>query len=201
MGMKNSLRKNDLLGMYPEILGRPMRSITSLPDFVAWAKEVNFCAPSTKRWCDLQDIYARSVEKDLISWYVSKESENDRRLLLFSVYKCMGEDPFMRFVNYYALQKAQEKIREWESVYNEELDSRHKDLRKLESEAREKLHNLEMRELSEPVWRKSAYKKIRALREIQEKWAVRLRAQEKTITDLYNKLAEKNGKPKRMISV
>jgi hypothetical protein len=197
------LAKRDLLHMYPEIFGRPMKSITSLQEFVAWAKEVNLTAMSTKKWCDLQDIFAHSERKSLIGWYLSKEAQADSQLLLFAIYKNQGELPFMEFVRKQARQFAEEAIHQWEAEYDKEIAKREQSLKAWEDKVSKREAQLLNRDKFEPAWRKSAFKKIKDLRGNVEFYKTLYNGSEARIRELEAKLAiaETPKKPKRMISV
>ena len=182
-----------------------MKSITSLQEFVAWAKEVNLCPHSTKRWCDLQDIFAHSDGQALISWYLSKEAEGDRRLLLFGVYKNQGDDAFIMFTTSFAQNEARKQIKIWEVEYDKEFTARMKDMNELTANLNERELKLSQREKEQPEWRKAAYKRINILQNrIKVNTGKRLVLID-LVKELQAQLKEEkkkaNGRPKRMISV
>jgi len=74
-------------------------------DFIEWAKEVNTSMGSTKRHCDLQDIFARSDIKTLLFAFL--ENEIDKQLLIFSIGKSQGSDVSFRFMKAWARKQAQ----------------------------------------------------------------------------------------------
>jgi len=182
-----------------------MKSITSLQEFVAWAKEVNLCPHSTKRWCDLQDIFAHSDSQALISWYLSKEAEGDRRILLFSVYKNQGDDAFIRFTTSFAHNEARKQIKTWEAEYDKEYSERFKELNDLTAKLNERELKLSQREKDQPEWRKAAYKRINELQSRiklnTEKRLVLIDRVKELEAQLREEKQKASGRPKRMISV
>ena len=182
-----------------------MKSITSLKDFVDWAKEVNLCAHSTKRWCDLQDIFAHSDGQALISWYLSKEADADRRFLLFGVYKNQGDDKFISFSAAFAHDQAIKQIRVWEAEYEKEYSERFKELNDLTAKLNERELKLSKREKEQPEWRKAAYKRINELQNRikvnTEKRLVLIDRVKELEAQLREEKQKASGRPKRMISV
>jgi len=182
-----------------------MKSITSLQEFVAWAKEVNLCPHSTKRWCDLQDIFAHSDGQALLDWYLSKEAEGDRHLLLFSVYKNQGDDAFIRFTTSFAKNEARKQINSWEAEYDKEFTDRMKEINSLTATLNERERKLAQREKEQPEWRKAAYKRINILQNRikvnTDKRLVLIDLVKELGAQLKEEKQKANGRPKRMISV
>ena len=74
-----------------------MKQICDLNDFLYWAKQVNLCF-STTGLPDLQDIFARSDYKKLHKIFMEAEY-NDRRHMIFGIYKAMSDDVFFDYIN------------------------------------------------------------------------------------------------------
>lgn len=78
--------------------------IESAQDFITWARDVNTTI-NAKRRCDLQDVFARSDSKALLSMFL--DSENEKQLLTFAICKCQGEEVAYRFMKSWARKQAQ----------------------------------------------------------------------------------------------
>jgi len=74
------------------------KKIENITDFLQWAKQVNLCF-SSKGMPDLQDEFARTDRKVLQDIFIGAE-QNDRRLLLFGIYKAMSDDVFFDYINH-----------------------------------------------------------------------------------------------------
>jgi hypothetical protein len=85
----------------PEMKAATMkiREITSPEEFNDWANRVNE-AYHNEYLHILQDIFARSKQDQLVEWF--NEDAGARKLRLFSIMKCMGEETTLEFVRKYA---------------------------------------------------------------------------------------------------
>ena len=127
--------------------------IESKEDFLAWCFLVNenMGAKTQLPICDLQDVFAHSDQK-IIKEHITEDfkSKLSIRMYLFAIYKAMGHDTFMDYMNFVAHLLA-----------NNEVDAVYKDVEKNWSEindARKALDNS----------KKSIYKKIGNLSKSKE---------------------------------
>lgn len=82
--------------------------IETAEEFGDWARRVN--TAQFKHLADLQDEFARSDTAQLLQWFIELEAE--RELLVFSVQKAMGSRMLLDFMQRYAREKAEERLRE-----------------------------------------------------------------------------------------
>jgi len=82
-----------------------MEKINSLKELLAWATEINQ-GVTVSRKCDLQDIYARTAQKDINKFFI--QSEIDRKLVICSVRNCITFDEVERLLTVLAQHKLED---------------------------------------------------------------------------------------------
>ena len=71
-----------------------MKTIENITDMIAWAEEVNLLVTTnTKRVCELQDVWGRSICNTLKRIYC-EELKGKRSLVTFAIHKIMSFDTF-----------------------------------------------------------------------------------------------------------
>jgi len=94
-----------------------MKTIQTIDDFMAWAREIN-SGISLARKCDMQDIYAHSKQSDINKLFI--DSNTDRKLVLCSVYNVMAYDEVERLLKVLAKHKTKELIEAGHEELNKE---------------------------------------------------------------------------------
>ena len=95
------------------------RSITDHKDLMDWAKEVNM--GNYKSVCDLQDIFARSDEKTLKTFFLDA-GKYDREMIVFAINKAMGQERMFEFVKTWARRQAEIVIRDNDKALDARFD-------------------------------------------------------------------------------
>jgi len=98
-----------------------MMMIENKQELLNWAKEVNVTAGSSKRHCDLQDVFARSSIEGLRNWYLEFEGF-DKQLVTFSIIKSQGEEVGFRFLKAWAYKQANICIEEYQKEYEKDVE-------------------------------------------------------------------------------
>lgn len=127
--------------------------IENLEQALDWAKRANEVC-STKVRVDLQDEFARSdvkIMEDIIRQAIGKDG---RRLLLFGVYKVMGDHWLEQYLRIWSVQMANRHLEKEAEI----LDKRHDDLFNKEKA-------LKIREDAFKDLRKPIYKKFRTMKD------------------------------------
>lgn len=95
-----------------------MQKIESHADFMNWAA----CVNHSVQQADLQDVFSRSNEKDLVEMFLAAP-KNDKHLLIFSIAKNQGSEAMLNFVKRYADRRACEQIEaDWAEVSRRESE-------------------------------------------------------------------------------
>jgi len=158
------------------------RSITTHYDFIVWANRVNE-AYGKEHLCDLQDVFARSEFDVLKTWFIDDEA--NRRLLLFAIYKCMGDDKFWEFVNCHVRHQANGKIEQWEREIDQRNIIKMAGVLKREDEVGTREKVLE-------EGKRAIYRKIKTLKDANEQLKQSLRMKKDLIQKLLVKIDDQD---------
>lgn len=85
------------------------KRINSYEELVNWANRANVCVRVNEK-CDLQDEFAHSNVEDLNKFISQSIDTADRRLVMFSAFKIMGDSQLENCVKIWCRKTAQEII-------------------------------------------------------------------------------------------
>ena len=149
------------------------RSITNLVEFEAWAVRVNQAAAGGEFMCDLQDVFSRSEMTALKEIFWAAYEKGIARLLLFGIFKCMGDDKLLEFTKYLSRRLAEGYIVQEEARMDKKCEDRVKAL-----------------EVHQDEWKKAAYKKIGGMKHMIDSLGRRIDADNQKLSAYHLRLKE-----------
>jgi hypothetical protein len=163
------------------------RSITNLVEFEAWAVRVNQAAAGGEFMCDLQDVFARSEMTALKEIFWAAYDKGIARMLLFGIFKCMGDDKLLEFTKYLSRRLAEGYIVQEEARLDKKYEDRVKALEEREKKVYE--HDINFSD-----WKKAVYKKIGGMKHMIDSLGRRIDADNEKLSAYHLRLKEETAR-------